>query len=604
MKNLLTMLVSAERQSPVQKAHRPIRAAGSVAIVVAGMTAYTLAFAAPPTPAPEEQAHAQWRESMLHTKTPGEGCFEAAFPATRWVTVPCHAVSYHTHPIPRVSESTAHQTVGNGDDYAIVAPGTDLITQTVGSFPSVSGVTSETGAGGANDYSLQLNTNFNLATSACSGGAAGCTVWQQFLYVPGSVFIQYWLIGYGASCPGGYTSSSGSCYKNSSGTSAPSVAATGLGNVTLTGTATSGGNDTVMFTNGASAYGMTASDSVLKIGTVWNQSEFNVVGDAGGSEAIFNTGSVITVNVAAQYGSTTAPTCPSGAGTTGETNNLNLLPCTATGGATPSIQFVESLVNAPTISKAFSPTGIIAGGTSTVTLTLANPNAGLSLTGAKFTDSLFSMSASGGAVGGTCAGTTPNTLSGGATLLSFSGITIPAGGSCTVTFNVTSIILGVHTNTASGVSSDQALTGGTSNIATLSVTALPPSISKAFSPAGITTLGTSTVELTLNNPNVIALTGAALTDTLVNMSAFGGAVTNTCTGSTPTTLTAGETALSFSGITLPAGASCTIAFTVGSTHVGTNPNSTSGVSTNEAATGSPSNIREPRCDSGNDLYCG
>ena len=315
-----------------------------------------------------------------------------------------------------------------------------------------------------------------------------------------------------------------------------------------------------------------------------------MVGDAGGSEAVFNTGSVVTVNVAAQYGSTTAPTCQSNDGTTGETNNLNLLPCSATGGTTPSVQFVESLVSDPTISKAFNPTSIIAGGTSTVTLTLTNPNAGLSLTGAKFTDSLFSMSASGGAVGGTCAGTTPDTLSAGTTFLSFSDITIPAAGSCTVTFSVTSIILGSHTNSTSGVSSNQALTGNTSNTATLTVTALPATISKVFNPASITTLGTSIVTLTLNNPNVIALTGATFTDTLVNMSAFGGAVSSTCSGTTPGTLSAGAVALSFSVTTLPAGASCTISFVVASTHVGTNPNSTSGVSTNEAATGSPSNI--------------
>jgi hypothetical protein len=32
--------------------------------------------------------------------------------------------------------------VGNGNDYVIVAPGANLITQTIGSFPSVVGVTS------------------------------------------------------------------------------------------------------------------------------------------------------------------------------------------------------------------------------------------------------------------------------------------------------------------------------------------------------------------------------------------------------------------------------------------------------------------------------
>jgi sugar lactone lactonase YvrE len=372
----------------------------------------------------------------------------------------------------------------------------------------------------------------------------------------------------------------------------PDSPITDLGKLTLTATAASGGNDTVVFFNGTNAYNITASDSVLSIATVWNQSEFNVVGDAGSSQAQFNAGSVITVNVAAQYGSTTTPTCPSGAGTTGETNNLNLLPCSATGGATTSIQFIESLLTNPTISKAFNPTSIIAGGTSTVTLTLTNPNTGIILTGANFTDTLAGMSAAGGAVGGTCTGTTPAILSAGVTALSFSGIAIPAGGSCTVTFSVTSISLGSHPNSTSGVSSDQALTGDASNTVSLSVTALPATISKAFSPTTITTLGTSTVMLTLANPNVIGLTGAAFTDTLVDMSAFGGAVVSTCAGIAPTSLTAGATALSFSGITLPANGSCTIAFTVASTHVGMHQNSTSGVSTNQAATGSASNIAD------------
>ena len=46
MKNLLTTLVSAERQNSVRNAYRAIRAAGSVAIVVAGITTNSLAFAA------------------------------------------------------------------------------------------------------------------------------------------------------------------------------------------------------------------------------------------------------------------------------------------------------------------------------------------------------------------------------------------------------------------------------------------------------------------------------------------------------------------------------------------------------------------------------
>ncbi len=498
---------NAAGKNPGQRAHRALRAAGSAAILVAGITA-SLAFAA--SPASDETAHAQWRENMLHKATPGKGCFQASFPAVRWESAPCRAVTGSTHPLPRLTGLTGPQTVGNGNDYALVAPGSNLITQTVGSFPSVIGVTSESSVGvasfggggilGSNEYTLQINTNNSSTTSACSGGASGCTVWQQFLYAPdqlvsgsAGVFIQYWLLGYGASgasCPNGYTTSKSSCYINSSAVEAPDTKITGLGNLQLTATAAAGGNDTVSVFNGTKAYSVTASDSVLKIGTVWTQSEFNVVGDAGGSEAVFNTGSVITVNVTAQYGSTTAPTCASGAGTTGETNNLNLLPCSATGGTTPSVQFIESLISAPTISKTFSPTSISAGGTSTVTLTLSNPNTGISLTGAAFSDSLSGMSAVGGAVGGTCSGTSPGTLSAGATNLSFSNITIPAGASCTVTFSVTSPDFGVFTNTASGVSSNQALTGNPSNTVSLTVVAIPQTITFTTSPPASAVYGT------------------------------------------------------------------------------------------------------------------
>jgi hypothetical protein len=49
------------------------------------------------------------------------------------------------------------------------------------------------------------------------------------------------------------------------------------------------------------------------------------------------------VNIALTDGLTAAPVCQGNDGTTGETNNLNLGPCTATGGTTPSVQFTESL---------------------------------------------------------------------------------------------------------------------------------------------------------------------------------------------------------------------------------------------------------------------
>jgi hypothetical protein len=238
---------------------------------------------------------------------------------------------------------------------------------------------------------------------------------------------------------------------------------------------------------------------------------------------------------------------------------------------------------APTIAKAFSPATIQSGGTSTVTVTITNPD-GTALTGGAFTDTLTNMSAAGGAVGGTCVGTTPATLTAGQIALAFTGITIPASGSCTVTFNVTSSTAGTQSNTTSGVTTAQTSPAGTaSNTANLTVLSAP-TISKAFSPATIQSGGTSAVTVTITNPDGTARTGGAFTDTLTNMSAAGGAVGGTCVGTTPATLTAGQTALAFTGITIPAGGSCTVSFGVTSSTPGVRANVTSGITTTQTPT--------------------
>ena len=98
----------------------------------------------------------------------------------------------------------------------------------------------------------------------------------------------------------------------------------------------------MVFNNGTTAYSITGKDSVVDISAVWRQSEFNVVGNAGGSRATFNSGSHVTVKIALTDGSTTAPTCVANAGSTGETNNLALGSCTTASGTNPSVQFTES----------------------------------------------------------------------------------------------------------------------------------------------------------------------------------------------------------------------------------------------------------------------
>lgn len=307
---------------------------------------------------PEAALHKSWRDLMASIPTPDEGCFHVSYPDTVWEKEDCKTNPGRAHPVRRRPADDEEEIVGNGNDYVAYAKG--LITLASGGF-SVSGVTSEAGVGvagfggggilGPNEYSLQINSNDRETTSACAGHS-GCKVWQQAVYSPdyntkgeAAVFFQYWLLDWGSSaCPTGYwraSKGSSNCLTNSAYKTAPDVPITKLGELGLMATAAAGGNDQVMFTYGSDAYAISAKDSILDISSVWNKAEFNVVGNAGGSRADFNNGTKIAVTLIVFDGSTAAPTCLAGGGTTGETNNLNLGSCTA-GGGIPNIQFTES----------------------------------------------------------------------------------------------------------------------------------------------------------------------------------------------------------------------------------------------------------------------
>lgn len=195
-----------------------------------------------------------------------------------------------------------------------------------------------------------------------------------------------------------------------------------------------------------------------------------------------------------------------------------------------------------TISKVFNPTSITVGGSSTVTLTLNNPQA-IAATNAAFTDMLTGLSTVGGTVGGTCAGTTPGTLSVGETALSFSGITIPAAGSCTVTFAVTSNTPGTKTNQTSGVTTTQTPTAGPpSNTATLTVNpATSPPVVTITDPVGCTGSGDAlTITIVASNPTSQAQT-IHLTATLpANLLGLVGTGTSTV-GTPPVVTSTGAT---------------------------------------------------------------
>ena len=313
-----------------------------------------------------------WHEDLKNYTPVESGCFRTSYPSVQWEKVVCGPrpafVSSHRGAAIAAAAREGRvplETAGNGNDYVAQTAGT---TQSgLGTFPVAKGITSEKSVGvaayggggilGNNEYSLQLNTDINPSSAACSAfGYTSCYVWEQFVYstagsgYPAETFIQNWVFPSetdynNRGCPSGWqdASSPGSpaCVANSQAVRVPNVAAANLASLKLSGTVSSG-RDTVIFTDGAQAYSASESDSTVHLGSWWKQSEFNVVGNAGGSEAVFNKGVSITVNLVVKDGSTNAPTCLSNDGTTGESNNLNLGPCRTAAGASPSISFTES----------------------------------------------------------------------------------------------------------------------------------------------------------------------------------------------------------------------------------------------------------------------
>ena len=315
-----------------------------VLAALVGTTCVAVTSGATAATSPEVAAHqANWREAIAHMQAPKEGgCFTAHYPSLAWSKVACVTAPNIPY-IPRTGSRGGAETVGDGDDFAI---GTNtLISTGVGSFPSVTGLKSESGADGANSYTLQMNSEF-FNGPVCAGAKtpSQCLTWLQYVYSSGeqSAFMQYWLINWNTTCPSGWNSYSGDCYKNSAAVRVPREVITDLSKMSMTGSAVNGGVDTTTFTDGANAYTTTGPDSVVYLASNWNGSEFNIIGDGGGSKAKFNKGTKLTVEIAVNDGSTAAPTCESNAGTTGETNNLTLGTCTAKSGDTPSISFSES----------------------------------------------------------------------------------------------------------------------------------------------------------------------------------------------------------------------------------------------------------------------
>lgn len=319
----------------------------------------------------ERAKREEWRRALARAPKPGKGCFQADYPDTRWHVAPCGKSNGKLYLPKPGGMNRIDQVGGSGPDFTAVVTGN--ISRAEGSFDSAS-VTSESGGGTANSYSLQLNTNFSPAgtTNTCSTAPdkAKCQSWEQFIYDSGgSTQIQYWLINWGpnqpstqcptprgAHCVNGFVSTDGWCPQVVSGftdilcvvdaaspPSATAEPATSLATLAVTGIAGSGSTaDAMVMTIGGHATTGSGGNFFNDLSSWWTTAEFNVFGDGGGSQAVFNSGASVQVRTAVTSGATTGPGC-SLQSVTAESSNLtlNTTAPAAVKGSAPALLFGE-----------------------------------------------------------------------------------------------------------------------------------------------------------------------------------------------------------------------------------------------------------------------
>jgi LPXTG-site transpeptidase (sortase) family protein len=243
-----------------------------------------------------------------------------------------------------------------------------------------------------------------------------------------------------------------------------------------------------------------------------------------GSQTIQMTGGTIPAQIGGIPGICTISVNIQGSNTAG--NRSNTIPTTNVSGTLQSTgTTVNPAQNASAnlvvqnimigIVKGFNPLTVFGGSASTMSVQLFNPN-NAQLTNISFTDNMptgmflanpvnFSVGTCGGALSGN-----PGEGS-----FSFSGGSLPANSTCTLTLSVTTNVNGNLTNTipAGAVNT----TNGVSNLdpAEATLTNLAgASISKFFSPNPMTVGSYSLLTITIQNTGNIPLSGVGLRDTL------------------------------------------------------------------------------------------
>ncbi|MDQ1416677.1 MAG: large repetitive protein [Acidimicrobiaceae bacterium] len=193
-------------------------------------------------------------------------------------------------------------------------------------------------------------------------------------------------------------------------------------------------------------------------------------------------GSTVTLTGATLTGGASCTFSVNVKGTTAGIKNNSVTVNSANAGPGNTASATITVVAPPTIAKSFGVTSLPFGGTTTLTFSLANPNATVPLSGVGFTDTLPAglVVATPNGLTGSC-GSGVITAAAGSGAVSLTGGTIPAGGACTFSVNVTATGVGTKVNTTSAVTSTQGGTGASAS-APLTVTRAPTTTTVTAAP--------------------------------------------------------------------------------------------------------------------------
>ena len=250
----------------------------------------------------------------------------------------------------------------------------------------------------------------------------------------------------------------------------------------------------------------------------------------------------------------------------------------------------DTVVSAPDplgFTKAFSPSSMQQGATSTLTFTLDNTSNPVAAANAAFSDTFPTgvTVATAPNVSNSCTGGTV-TAAAGAGSVSLSGAGVPTGASCAISVDVTSVLADTYVNTSGDLTSNLGNSGSAN--ATLTINASPmPTFTKAFSPSSIVQGATSTLTFTIDSSTaLIDVTALDFTDSFPSGMSVAAApnASTTCTGGTLTAAAAAGS-VSYTGGTVSASSSCTAQVDVTSATVGLAANTTGDLTTSQGNSG-------------------